>query len=425
MTNEEREAVAIFRYGLIAPILNEQCDRKTYLSETAAKRYNVPYYGIKEFSMSTIERWLSDYRKFGFDGLKPAARSDKGRSRAMVEELQEKVIEFRKNNMHLTVTAFYELSVKRGILDPQSVSYHSVYRLMSNHNLLRMNQSPSSVDRRRFAYDSVNSLWQGDMSVGPYLTLRSRKHKTYLFAFIDDCSRLIPWAEFFFSQTFDPMKSVLKEALVRRGVPKMLYVDNGKIYSTHTLHLACAKLGITLVHTKPYDPEAKGKIERFFGTVRRQFYPTLVNEPVESLDELNKRFQNWLDHEYHRRRHSSLNAAPLDVYMEQIESVRHISDPAALDHIFWHRITRKVRSDATVTIQKKLFQAPLRYAGTSVEVRFDSYPPKDVFIFENDICICKLTPVFLNDNAHMRRDRNVPENPVDFRDVFNKLGGDE
>jgi len=422
MTNEEREAVALFRYGLIAPILNRHCDRYAYLQEICAQKHNVPYYGLKEFSLSTVERWLSCYRKWGFEELKPKARSDKGHTRALSEEDQDAVLDLRRKNMHLSTASFYDLCVKREVFEPQNVSYHSVSRLLSNHKLVRMDKDPS-VQRKRFAYDTVNTLWQGDMSVGPYLTIGRRKCRTFLFAFLDDCSRLIPYAQFFFNENFEPMKTVLKEAMLRRGQPRMLYVDNGKVYTTNTLHLACAKLGISLVHTKPYDPEAKGKIERFFGTVRRCFYPTLVNEPVNSLDELNKRFEEWLDNDYHRKVHSSLEKTPLDVYMSQIDRIRHVSDPAALDLIFWHRLTRKVRSDGTITIQKKLFQVPLRYVGTRIEVRFDNYPPKEVFVFESDVSICAAEHVQIHENAHVRRARDIPENPIDFRDVFS--GGDE
>ena len=424
MTNEEREAVALFRYGLIAPILNNHCDRKTYLQEICAQKHNVPYYGLKEFSLSTVERWLSEYRKWGFEALKPKPRADKGQTRALSTDAQETVLELRRKNMHLSMTSFYELAVKRGIFEPQNVSYHSVNRLLSNHQMLRMAKDPT-VQRKRFAYDTVNTLWQGDTSVGPYLTIGSRKCRTFLFAFLDDCSRLIPHAQFFFKENFEPMKAVLKEAMLRRGQPKMIYVDNGKVYSTNTLHLACAKLGISLIHTKPYDPEAKGKIERFFGTVRRSFYPSLVNEPVHSLEALNKRFWAWLDQGYHRRVHSSLETTPLDAYMAQIDQVRHIADPTALDFIFWHRLSRKVRTDGTITIQGKLFQVPLRYVGMRIEVRFDNYPPKEVFVFEGDVSICAAEPVNIHENAHVRRARDVPENPIDFRNIFTSNKGDD
>ena len=196
--------------------------------------------------------------------------------------------------------------------------------------------------------------------------------------------------------------------------------------ATYEYPASCyAKLGISLIHTKPYDPEAKGKIERFFGTVRRCFYPLLVNEPASSIEELNERFWEWLDSEYHRKVHSGIDAAPLDTYMSQISQVRHISDPVALDFIFWHRLTRKVRNDGTITIQRKLFQVPLRYVGMRIEVRFDSYPPKEAFVFEGDVSICPAEEVRIHDNAHVRRARDIPENPIDFRNVFSSKGGEE
>jgi transposase InsO family protein len=424
MTNEEREAVALFRYGLIAPILNGHCDRKAYLQEICAQKHTVPYYGLKEFSLSTVERWLSDYRKWGFEELKPKARADKGHTRALSPEEQDAVVDFRRKNMHLSMSSFYELAVQRGLFEPQNVSYHSMNRLLGNHNLLHMSKEPN-VQRKRFAYDTVNTLWQGDASAGPHLTIGNRKCRTFLFAFLDDCSRLIPYAQFFFNENFEPMKTVLKEAMLRRGQPRMIYVDNGKVYSAKTLHLACAKLGISLIHTKPYDPEAKGKIERFFGTVRRRFYPSLVNEPVNSLEELNKRFQEWLDKDYHRKLHTGINATPLDTYMAQIEQVKHIADPAALDFIFWHRLTRKVRGDGTVTVQGRMFQVPLRYVGMRIELRFDNYPPKEAFVFEGDVQICAAEAVKIHENAHVRRMRDIPENPIHFRNVFTKDGGDE
>ncbi|SHH51080.1 Integrase core domain-containing protein [Desulforamulus hydrothermalis Lam5 = DSM 18033] len=105
--------------------------------------------------------------------------------------------------------------------------------------------------------------------------LNGRKTKTFLFGFIDDCSRIVPFAQFTVSVKFDALKNVFKEALIRRGIPKIVYVDNGKIYRADTFHIACAGLGIVLTHTKPYDAASKGKIERFFGTVKTRFFPLL------------------------------------------------------------------------------------------------------------------------------------------------------
>ena len=240
MTNADREQIALFRYGLIAPLLNDQVHSKQdYLAQSCGKVHEVPYYGRKEFAPKTLEGWLRDYRRGGFVALKPKGRSDHGVSRVISPELKEKMITLRNNNRDLSVVLFYEELVKKQILTPEQVSYHSVYRLLKAQQLLWPDDK-ASQERKRFSYDKVNTLWQGDMSIGPYLTISGRKLKTHLFAFIDDCSRLVPFAQFSFTEKFSPMKAVLKESILRRGIPKMIYVDNGKVYHARELHLACA-----------------------------------------------------------------------------------------------------------------------------------------------------------------------------------------
>ena len=327
MTNQDREQVALFRYGLIAPLLNNQVSsKKDYLAEVCGKVHEVPYYGRKEFTPRTVECWLRDYRQRGFAALKPKGRSDRGKSRALSPEMKEAILVRRKTHRALSAMLFYEKLIEEGILAPERVSYHTVYRLLKSACLLGRDEPPAA-ERKRFAYDKVNVLWQGDYSVGPYLTLGGRKLKTFLFAFLDDCSRLVPSAMFSFSERFDGMKAVLKDALLRRGIPKMIYVDNGKIYHAEQLHLACASLGITLTHTQPYDPQSKGKIERFFSTVRSRFYPLLLSQPPNSLEDLNRRFLRWLEEDYHRREHSAIGMCPLDAFMAQACSLRTVSDP--------------------------------------------------------------------------------------------------
>ena len=258
MTNQDREQIALFRYGLIAPLLNGQvASNQEYLAEVCGKVHEVPYYGRKEFTPKTIQCWLRAYRSLGFTSLKPKGRSDRGASRVISSELKDRVLALRQKHRLLSAMLFYETIVSEGILSPDKVSYHTIYRLLKAHNLLERDGKPTQ-ERKRFAYDKINVLWQGDMSVGYYLVIGGKKFRTNLFAFLDDCSRIIPFAQFFFTEKFDSMKTVLKEALIRRGIPRMIYVDNGKVYHAGQLHLACASLGITLTHTQPYDPESKG-----------------------------------------------------------------------------------------------------------------------------------------------------------------------
>jgi len=181
-------------------------------------------------------------------------------------------------------------------------------------------------------------------------------------------------------------------------------VDNGKIYRSEVFQIACATLGIVLTHTQPYDAASKGKIKRFFGTVKTRFMPTLKVEPVSTLDELNRRFWQWLEGDYHRKEHASLGMTPLDMYFSQTSRVRLIEDPESLEHLFLKREMRKVKHDGTISIQNKLFDVPQKFIGRRIEVRFN----KDkVYIYENGLPIDEAKPVNLADNAHVKRERTL------------------
>jgi len=162
LTNEDREQIALFRYGLIAPLLNGQvASNQEYLAEICAKVHEVPYYGRKEFTPKTIQCWLRAYRSQGFTALKPKGRSDRGVSRVISPELKERILALRQKYRLLSAMLFYETLVSEGVLLPNKVSYHTVYRLLKAQNLLDKDVKPSQ-ERKRFAYDKVNVLWQGD-----------------------------------------------------------------------------------------------------------------------------------------------------------------------------------------------------------------------------------------------------------------------
>jgi hypothetical protein len=202
------------------------------------------------------------------------------------------------------------------------------------------------------------------------------------------------------------MLEVLQQALIRRGIPRLLYLDNGKIYRSQTLQIACASLGITVIHTQAYDPQSKGKIERFFKTVQTRFTPLLREKPASSLDELNSRFWTWLEEDYHRRPHSGLEnkMTPMDRFLSQVSLLRLVHDPENLSKVFLNRIQRKVRHDATVSVRNILFEVPPRYIGQTVEIRYNDH---DFLIYENGHEQDRITAVNYHDNAHMKRQSRI------------------
>ncbi len=411
MNENTREEIALFRYGLIAPLLNGQVNPKQYLSEVSAKKHTVPHRGEQEFTSKTIISWLSVYRDTGFEGLKPKRRSDRGRSRTLRADQQDHLLTLRQEMMNtMPISVFYDQLITKGEILPHEVSYSTVYRLFKQQGLLGK-EITKAPGRKRFAYETINTLWQSDVSDGPYLKMGNKKIKTYLFACIDDCSRLIPFAQFFSSEKFDGLCTILKEAFIRRGIPKMFYTDNGKIFRADSLRYACAELGITLTHTAPYDPASKGKIERWFRTVQTRFYPLLQTQPASSLEELNRRFWQWLEEDYHRKSHSSLDGkTPLDVYLSQVSRVRLVEDPTMLDRLFLKREQRKVKHDGTLSLHGKLYEVPERFIGQRVEIRFDE---NYVHIYEEGKPISQAVLVSFNDNAHVKRERPV----LSFKDM--------
>jgi transposase InsO family protein len=407
MTENDREKIALFRYGLISPILNGQVkNQKEYLQKQAAKIHNVPYYGSKEYVPKTIYGWLRAYRRGGFDALKPKHRSDRGRSRKITGQLKNRLLKLRENNPGISVKLFYDQMVKKKEFRPSELSYSTVYRFFKKNDLIKTDVK-KQPDRRRFSFDIVNKMWQGDLSYGPWLNINGKKKRSYLLAFIDDYSRIVPYGMFSLTEKFSGLKKVFSQALLRRGIPDLVYVDNGKIYKSDRLHLACAELGITLIHTKPYDAASKGKIERFFSTVKKRFVPLLTKEDKSSLNNLNKAFWQWLETDYHRKKHSALEQTPLKTYMNQISKVKTLDNPKILEKIFLKRDTRKVKHDGTISFKKKLYQVPPSLIGKKIEIRFNPETKKELYIYEQGQEITKAEPVNLQENAYLKRKRHL------------------
>ncbi|WP_243140260.1 DDE-type integrase/transposase/recombinase [Candidatus Syntrophocurvum alkaliphilum] len=425
MTEEQKLQIALFRFSLVAPILNNQIeDISEYLETLASQVHDVPYYGKREYNAKTIRIWFYDYKKGGLDALKPKGRKDKGSSRVISSSLGEKIISYRQENPSISVMLLYEQMVKDGLFLRSQISYHSVYRFLAKRNLAKplVEQSSSKV-RKKFAYDEVNHLWQGDMMVGPYLYVNGKRKPTYLFAFIDDCSRLVTFARFDVEQNFESMKSIYVEALLRRGIPQVVYLDNAKVYRSTLFHEACARMGTAISHTEPYDAASKGKIERFFRTVRDRFLPLIPKKP-SSLEELNNAFLRWLEEDYHRRIHSALKISPLDKYMSQASKIKVVDDPLWVNNLFLKREKRKVNNDSTISLYNQFYEVSSIFIGKRVEVRFDPKNMDKVMVYENDEFLEYGKLVSLADNAIIKRDYSLdnPEQKLSFHQASTQKG---
>lgn len=411
LSEKDRENIALKRFALIAPVLNGQVEnQKEYFESLCLKPIEMPHYGLRIYSPKTLYSWLHCYRQSGIESLKPGYRSDRGKSRNVDSLIAEKIREKRTSLPRITSIMLYEELVRDAVILPEKISLATFYRFLAANPDLSQSKNPQdSKDKelKRFSRQFVNELWQTDVMYGPYIKVGKSKKQTYLFAFIDDASRLVTHAEFFLTQNFTALRIALKESILKRGVPKMIYTDNGRIYRNGQLALMAAGLGCSLIHTEPFTPTSKGKIERFFHTVRLRFLSKIDPTKLMNLDELNLKFRQWLEEDYQRKSHSALGLSPLDFFMSQASQIKLFPSPVLLEEYLLLRVTRKVGHDATLSMNNILYETDQSLANSRVEVRYDpewlSSPTISLPLFKDGEKIGEARQVNFCDNAYVKR----------------------
>lgn len=375
------EAMALFRHALLGEVLHWPPGHKglhEQLKKRAEAQHVIPDTTRSQVAVETMRGWLKAYRKSGFDGLKPKPRKDAGHSRALPQEVADLLVSLKEDGPDLSVQLIIKAALASKKLPPElPLAPTTVHRLLTRHGLMRKagdeGVSPGGTDRRRFAFQKAGELWMSDVMYGPAVTVAGKvRRKTYLIDFIDDATRVVPHAAFALSENTGAFLPVFKQAVLRRGVPKRLFVDNGAAYRSHHLSLVCAKLGVTLIHARAYQPESKGKIERWHRTVRMQLLPTLSESDTSSLEALNRRLWAYLEAEYHQSPHRGLeNETPLDRWAKTADEVRYLEPNADLDGLFLSETARKVQKDRTVSLNGVVYEVDASLVGTTVTLRFD------------------------------------------------------
>lgn len=380
--DDHLQKVALFRYGLIADLLHIKpgCgELYSELRKKAARTYDIPGTQRNRVASETIRTWLKAYRRHGYDGLVPKLRCDRGQSRAIPQEVADLLLMLKDENPKLSVPLVIRAAREAGVPDDQPLPSSTVHRLLDAHGLMsKQPEQPSDNDRRRFAFRKAGELWMSDVMHGPAVVADSkRKRKTYLIAFLDDATRVIPYAEFAFAENTCAFLPVMMQAIMRRGIPLRLFVDNGANYRSQHLALVCAKLGVALIHARAYQPQSKGKQERWFRTVRSQLLVRLAAEDTQSLDALNRRLWAWVEGEYHHTPHRGLDGqTPLDRWAQDGDEVRYPAPDLDLNDLFLFEAKRKVHKDRTVSLHGVVYEADAALVGQTVLLRFDPSAPK-------------------------------------------------
>jgi len=408
MEKERKLQIATFRFGVISDFLGgarlHRGEKERLLTEKSERVWEIPGCGRTRISRTTMQDWIRRYERGGrrLEALYPKDRRDQGISRAFDEEVSLSLKKLRLEMPEAPVKVLIAQMQERGYLGPgEALKRTTVYRFLHHHGLM-VPLAVTPPDRRRFEAELPNDLWQSDAMHGPTVPEGGRQRKTFLFAFLDDHSRLIPHAQFYLTERLDSYLDALRQALLKRGLPRKLYVDNGPAFRSQHLAQITASLGIALIHSTPSQPEGRGKVERWFRSVRSQF---LAAHPVpQDLNSLNRALHTWIDSDYHRRDHSTTGQSPLKRFTAHLECLRPA--PLHLEDHFRKQTRRRVEKDRSVSLNGRLYEAPLQLIGKSVTLLYHAHDPARVEILFADHSFGFLQPLDLRVNARIRRDKD-------------------
>lgn len=355
------------KYALLAPLLEEGVPA----FEMARRRSLVrEQQGISE---RTLRRWMAAYRKGGFDALVKGPRKDKGICKAISPDVLALAEACRKELPRRSAGLIQDwLKLQGHHVARSTLERHLRQRGLAGRTL-RAQAAPSGAGRR-FVRIGRNTLWQADVKHGPLLPPPGggKKQRTYLMVLIDDATRLVVHAEFYDNQKQPILEDALKKAIQRSGSPRSLYVDNGKIFVSTWLKLACAHLNIRHLNTRPYSPEAKGKVERFNRTVEEFLEEAALQSPA-TLGELNALFRVWLSERYQHKPHSALGGkSPAEAFAQDTTPLR-FHGLEALQHAFLHEAERVVDKSGCLKLEGTLYDAGVEFLRKKVQVRYDPF----------------------------------------------------
>lgn len=416
--NEKNLAVATFRFGIISEFVTgvrlNHGEKERLIREKVQRSYDIPFSTRSTISRSAIKQWVLDYQRAGYriEGLFPKQRKDTGKPRSLDPSIRVAILDMKRANPEWTVPVVIKKLKHNKIVPPDAeLSITSIYRLLKNEKL--KSTSVNAVDRRKFEAEYPNVLWQSDVMHGPRIFVAGKKRKTYLCAMLDDHSRLIAHAQFFLSEKIESLHETLRHAVAKRGLPQKLYADNGSCYRAIFFEQVCASLGVGLVHARPYKPQGKGKIERFFRNVRDNFLPFCGEN--ETLKSLNEAFEAWVE-QYNNTVHGSTKMTPIARFQKNLSCVRPA--PPDLLNYFRQVVPRTVKKDRTVQLHNRLYEIPVGLIDKKVELRFHEDDLSKVEVFFNNQSFGLANPTNIHVNSTVVRNPESRSDKITSGQLF-------
>lgn len=415
-TTKHDAEVAQFRFALIAPVvqgLYPDASASAYYKRVTKNPLVLPDGSSVTYSYKTLEKWKSLYSLGGLDALMPNARSDKGLSRALNDEVINEIYRIKEEHPRMNATQIYEYLVRESFL-ASTVSVDSVQRFIRNNDL-KSARDPNLRDRKAYEEDEFGKIWQADTCYFPYITEDGKTRRVYCIMIIDDHSRLLVGGELFYNDNACNFQKVFKQAVATYGIPDKLYVDNGCSYRNEQLSMICVSLGTLLLHTKVRDGASKGKVERHFRTLKERWLYTLDIGRITSLTQFDEMLKDYM-RTYNTTFHRGINETPMDRFQNSKNHPRNPESRDWLNDCFYNRITRKVRKDSTITIDNICYDVPMQFISAKVDIRFLPDDMDSVYILMDGVKF-PLWQTNRNENCHTKRNNAIA--PIDY----SRMGG--
>ncbi len=389
--------VALARHSVIAPLVCRELSSQEYAVELARVRAAVHLFpdGPRRVSGRSISRWCHYYRNGrspaeepGFDALIPDVRSDMGLARNLDQDIIARAIALREEAPSRKTERLIELiksearAANKEIpkICESTLNYH-----LRAHGATRKRLGAKSRVFPRFEHPYRNSCWQGDWCDGPWLpnpVKPGEMRKCYLHGFIDDRTRYVSHAEFYFRQNLPCLEDCYRKAVLKGGVPEIAYVDNGACYQARQFKLMTARVGTHLIFATEFCPEGKGKIERWIQTVQDDFMEEAKHADLQTLAELNTFFWAWLDRVYQSRKHSTTKAVPRDLWVAEAERIKVVAPHRLVDIFMWEE-ERTVDKSGTFQLSGNKYPVCEQLVREKIEVRFDPFDLTKVRVYHN------------------------------------------
>ena len=371
-----QQEVALLRFRVVNHVSDRQregCSLAQALRESSARPW--PDESGQYFALRTIEDWWYAHKKGGFGSLLAAPRCDRGTFRVIDESTGQWIIEQVSQYPTINLSVLYTQWQNQQRALP---SLRSVYRYLLRHGYDKARLKAGRLESgptHAFEASTPNDLWMVDFSPGPVLSVSGSTLRTHLCVLIDDCSRLLPFGGYYLKEDTEAFHHALKEAVQRRGLPRLLYTDQGSAFVNHHTRIVCAKLGIRLLHAKPYHAWSKGKVERVIQTIQTGFEATLQIEGLRanSLEDLNTKLSRWIQAVYHQRVHSSTRMSPEARFQQAASTIRRLSADNDIEALFLTEVGRTVRKDGTIRLHGRLYEVPLHLRALTIQLRFNPF----------------------------------------------------